>query len=175
VISEPSNLAIRDICPSDVAVYYPLRLRALREHPEAFSSAYEDQAGLELQVFANKYMQEPTADHFMLGAWLDEVLVGNLTLFRLSGVKTCHQADLARMYVEPEARNRGIGWQLLQAVLDRARALPGLEQITLGVMAENFVAINLYRRAGFVQTGMVPRALKVGGHYYDFRTMQLFL
>lgn len=170
-----TSLVIREIHPADVAEYYPLRLRALREHPEAFSSAYEEQAGLELEAFASQYMEEPTPDRFMLGAWLDGVLAGNLALFRPAGIKTRHHAELARVYVAPEARRQGVGWALLVAVLDRARRLPGLEQVSLGVMAENVEAIGLYRKAGFVTTGRVPKALKIDGRYYDFEEMVLFL
>ncbi len=171
----PDSIQIRSIYPSDVEAYYPLRLRALREHPEAFSSAYEEQAGLAPGDFAAEYMAEPTPDRFMLGAWLDGVLVGNLALFRSNGVKTRHQAELARMYVAPEARGRGIGWRLLQAVLERARQLPGLELVSLGVMSENTEAIGLYRKAGFVQTAVVPKALKLDGRYYDAVLMMLEL
>ena len=172
---ETTQLRIRPILPADVAEYYPLRLRALREHPEAFSSAYEDQAGLTLEVFADRFMEAPSPNRFMLGARLDGILVGNLALFRPIGVKTSHQAELARMYVAPEARRQGVGWQLLQAVLQKARQLPGLEQVSLGVTASNTDAIGLYCRAGFVMTGRVPRALKIDGEFYDFDTMLLIL
>ena len=171
----PNSISIRLISPSDVEAYYPLRLRALREHPEAFSSAYEEQAGLAPVDFAATYMEEPTPNRFMLGAWLDGILVGNLALFRSSGVKTRHQAELARMYVAPEARRQGIGWRLLQAVLERARELPGLELVTLGVMSANIEAIGLYRKAGFVQTAIVPKALKIDERYYDAELMMLEL
>jgi ribosomal protein S18 acetylase RimI-like enzyme len=167
------NLMIRELHPSDVAEYYPLRLRALREHPEAFSSAYEEQAGLTLENFASKYMEEPTPDRFMLGAWLDEVLVGNLALFRSPGVKTRHHAEIARMYVAPEVRRRGVGWALLEAVLGRARALPGLEYLLLGVTSTNQEAIALYRKAGFETIGRIPQYLKIGANYYDTEDMML--
>jgi ribosomal protein S18 acetylase RimI-like enzyme len=169
------NLIIREIHPSDVAEYYPLRLRALREHPEAFSSAYEDQAGLELETFASQYMEEPTPDRFMLGAWLDGVLVGNLALFRPAGIKTRHHAELARVYVAPEARRQGVGWALVEAVLVRARTLPGLEYLLLGVTSTNQEAIALYRKAGFETIGRIPQYLKIGSTYYDTEDMMLVL
>ena len=166
---------IRPITPADAADYYPVRLRALREQPEAFSSAYEEQAGLDLETFAHTYMQAPSPDRFMLGAWLNGALVGTLALFRASGLKTRHHADLARMYVAPEVRRRGVGWALWQAVLERAHELQGLEQITLGVTASNQAAIALYLKAGFVRTGSVPAYLKLDGRYYDTDQMMLVL
>lgn len=169
------DLLIRPITPEDVAAYYPLRLRALREHPEAFSSAYEDQASLTLQAFADQYMEAPSPDRYTLGAWLDGDLVGTLAFFRASGRKVRHHAELGRMYVAPEARRGGVGWALLQEVLRRAGSLPDLEQLHLGVMAANLEAIGLYAKAGFFPTGRVPDALKIDGQYYDFVTMMLYL
>jgi len=173
--SESGRLVIRPLRPADAAEFFPLRMRALREHPEAFSSAYEDQAGLDLATFAQKYMPEPTPDHLTLGAWLDGVLVGTLGFFRASGRKIQHHAELGRMHVAPEVRRQGVGWALLQAALQHARNLPGLEQLGLGVMATNQEAIALYKKAGFVQYSLVPDYLKIEGRYYDLVEMILYL
>jgi RimJ/RimL family protein N-acetyltransferase len=176
VIQEALKIpVIRAIVPAEVGEYYPLRMRALREQPEAFSSAYEEQAGLTLETFARTYLEEPTPERFLLGAWLDGVLVGTLGFFRASRQKTRHHAELGRMYVAPEARRQGVGWALLQAVLERARLLPGLEQISLGVTATNQGAIALYRKAGFIRTGSTPRYLKLDRRYYDMDQMMLSL
>jgi RimJ/RimL family protein N-acetyltransferase len=59
-------------------------------------------------------------------------------------------------------RGRGIGTALLGATTAGAFAR-GLERIELIVRADNVAAIALYRRAGFVQEGLLRRYLIVDG------------
>jgi ribosomal protein S18 acetylase RimI-like enzyme len=68
-----------------------------------------------------------------------------------------------------------LGRALLQAVIDYARDRGKLEQLVLTVTRSNQPAIELYRSAGFRTFGMEPRALKVGGDYFDKEHMILFL
>jgi ribosomal protein S18 acetylase RimI-like enzyme len=56
------------------------------------------------------------------------------------------------LWVEPEARGNGIGLALTGAVLDWARSC-GARVVFLFVVAGNFEALALYRRAGFAETG----------------------
>jgi GNAT superfamily N-acetyltransferase len=55
---------------------------------------------------------------------------------------------LEELYVIPELRNRGIGRELLTAVISRAGER-GCAAIDLEVEADHARAVNLYRRAGF--------------------------
>jgi RimJ/RimL family protein N-acetyltransferase len=56
---------------------------------------------------------------------------------------------------------------MMQAVIDRAVKLEGLEQIMISVAATQTAAIALYRALGFVPFGTEPRALKVNGRHID--------
>lgn len=62
------------------------------------------------------------------------------------------EAELLTIAVDPCARGQGQGGLLLQAFLDRARALAA-ERAFLEVAAGNEPAIRLYTRAGFTQSG----------------------
>jgi ribosomal protein S18 acetylase RimI-like enzyme len=80
------------------------------------------------------------------------------------------------MYVTPEARGQAVGRALLLAAIERARAMPGVEQIHLGVVTSNVAARALYASAGFVTYGTEPHALKLGeGEYLDEELMVLWL
>jgi ribosomal protein S18 acetylase RimI-like enzyme len=57
--------------------------------------------------------------------------------------------EIKRLYVAPEFRKRGVGRQLAEAVIARAKAL-GYDCIRLDSMAEMTTAIELYRTLGFV-------------------------
>lgn len=64
-------------------------------------------------------------------------------------------ARVVRVIVDPELRGRGLGRQLMVAVMEQARGL-GVTTLTLNVVAENHRAIGLYRSLGFEDSGVHP-------------------
>lgn len=58
------------------------------------------------------------------------------------------RAHLARVIVRPDARGRGLGSALVEALLGRAAAA-GARVATLNVYAANAAAVRLYETAGF--------------------------
>jgi ribosomal protein S18 acetylase RimI-like enzyme len=170
-------MEVRALTEVDGANYRDLRLRALREEPEAFGASYEERVGRPLEETAARLRQtsEPP-DHFTLGAFApDDRLIGSVSFTRQTPSKERHRGTITAMYVAPEARGRGTGKQLLRAAIARAQALEGMEQITLGVVSTNAAARALYRALGFVVFGHEPRALKVGERYLDEELMVLWL
>jgi len=71
----------------------------------------------------------------------------------MAGVDECHLLNLT---IERSRQRRGLGRWLLQAVIDEARRR-GVLAIWLEVRAGNAAALALYRRAGFVATGLRRR------------------
>lgn len=55
----------------------------------------------------------------------------------------------------------------MSTLIDRARPLPGLEQILLSATTEQTTAVHLYESLGFQRFGREPRALFVNGTYLD--------
>ena len=68
----------------------------------------------------------------------------------MAGVDELHLLNLT---VARHCQRRGLGAQLLSAVLDQARDA-GLQTVWLEVRASNFPALELYRRFGFTQVGL---------------------
>jgi hypothetical protein len=66
-------MVIRPLTATDAARYQLLRLRALREHPEAFASAFEDEQPLTLETVAHRF-QQSSAERYSLGAFDGEEL-----------------------------------------------------------------------------------------------------
>jgi ribosomal protein S18 acetylase RimI-like enzyme len=166
-------LDVRDVTVDDAEEFRALRLRALREEPEAFGSSWEEESQRALeQTIARLQASDTTA----FGGFDDAgKLVGMVRLWREDGIKTQHKANIISMYVAPEARGRGLGRMLLDAAIARARATPGIEQLVLAVVTINTPARNLYRAAGFEVYGVEPRALKLGERYLDEEYMVLML
>jgi len=78
------------------------------------------------------------------------------------------------MGVLKDFRGRGIGRQLLEATIAKARER-GLEKIELSVYATNLSAIGLYRNFGFQEEGRKKRGRLVDGIYDDVILMGLAL
>jgi RimJ/RimL family protein N-acetyltransferase len=77
------------------------------------------------------------------------------------------------MYVRPDARNAGVGRQLVEALIDHAR--DHVEVIQLSLVSGNERARRLYASLGFVEYGIEKKSLKQDGHYYDEILMALDL
>jgi len=136
-----------------------LRLEALRDHPTAFASTYEEESGIAVDLIATRL--RPTENAAVFGAFEGERQIGMVGIQRESGLKLRHKALIWGMYVAPEFSRRGVGSRLLQSVLEYATtSMPGLRQVNLCVNSRNPSAVEMYRKAGFEPFG-VERAFLI--------------
>lgn len=136
---------IRLATPDQWEVCRSLRLRALADSPEAFSSTLER----ELAFGDGVWRKRMRTGHQLL-AWDGDVPVGTVT-----GIPDRHEPggrEVVAMWVAPEARCRGVGTALILGLVDWARdaAAPAL---ALWVADGNDAARLLYERCGFTATG----------------------
>lgn len=156
--------------PADAPAYREFRLRGLREHPEAFTSSFEED--VVKPIAATEARLAADGDTAMFGAFVDGVLAGGIGLSRETRRKSRHKAVIVAMYVPPEYGRRGIGRALLDHAIVYARDA-GIEQLTLTVTQTNAAARELYAAAGFVTFGVEPGAIKVAGEYFAKEHMVL--
>ena len=165
-------MEVRRLAVKDAPEYRAQRLRAFRDHPEAFTTSYEE---FEAQPLADTQKRLSAADAAFWGAFDGNgVLCGYVGLDRDARLKCRHKATLIGMYVAPEQAGRGIGQALVEALLAHAREI-GLELIVLTVTEGNSRAAKLYERCGFRSFGIEPRAIKVDGKAYAKNHMYLEL
>jgi len=171
------GLAIRRLEERDLAAYKALRDEMLAAHPEAFTSDAETEAKRAPSSYRARFgLDRPEGSgQFVVGAWLDERLVGALGCERDERIKVRHLGHLIGMMVRPELRGSGIGAALLDACIAEARRAPGMEVLTLTVTTGNVPATKLYEQAGFVRYGTLPRAIRVGERFLDKDHMVLQL
>ena len=162
---------IRALGVADADAFRRVRLDALRLHPDAFGSAYEDEALLDRAQFAER-LSAPGFTRF--GGFADRDLVGLVGLQMRTGAKERHKARLFSMYVDAAHRSSGLAQQLVEAVIAGARKAEELV-VQLSVAAGNAPAQRLYRRMGFTVYGVERRSLKVGGRFHDEELMALDL
>lgn len=165
---------IRLLTTDDAAQYRDVRLRSLSEHPEAFGASREEEEMMPVETFA-EVLSKSLPDNPVFGAYRHNELLGIVSLFRYSRLKTRHRMILGGMYVAPEARGQRIGCALLDETIAYAKACAGVEDISLAVTVGNETARRLYIRAGFRPFGVDPRYIRVGDQYFDIEWMILSL
>lgn len=69
------------------------------------------------------------------------------------------EGNITNVVIKPEVRNRGIGTELLQYLIEEGYR-EGLNAFTLEVRVSNQAAIHVYEKVGFVSEGVRP-------HFYE--------
>jgi ribosomal protein S18 acetylase RimI-like enzyme len=156
-----AGMEIRRLNTADAGAYRSVRLRGLRQHPEAFTSSWEDDDGKPVGD-SEARLASPHQRHW--GAFVDGQLQGIVGLELLRRPKERHKARLVGMYVVAERAGAGLGAALLEALLADVRR-SGLTDLVLTVSEGNDAALRLYRKAGFVAFGTEPRAIRVGDRH----------
>ncbi len=78
------------------------------------------------------------------------------------------------VYICADQRGLGIGAQLLEALIARARAAE-LHVMVAAIESENRSSIRLHKRLGFEVTGVMPQVGRKFGRWLDLTFMQLIL
>jgi RimJ/RimL family protein N-acetyltransferase len=167
-------MQIRFLTPDDAPEYSRLRLEMLETDPQAFSSSAEEHRSLSMDELRYR-MGSVEEDQFIVGAFEEGRLSGVVGFHREKGLKTRHKGRIWGVYIAPEKRGHGLARDMIEMVLQRASAIPGLEQILLSVAATQTAAFHLYQSLGFESWGCEPRGLRVGDEYIDEHYMILRL
>lgn len=152
-------------------LYRKLRLKGLTHAQDAFGSSYEEESAQSLDFFEKRLMDK---QNITLGAFLNEKLVGILTMRQSDHVKTKHNGHLAAMYVDDLYQHQGIGKKLLLHMIEEAKKSQ-IINLFLTVTSSNRVAIHLYKSVGFEIYGIEKRELFLDGNYLDSILMALYL
>jgi ribosomal protein S18 acetylase RimI-like enzyme len=158
---QADDIRVRRLLPEDAARYREIRLEGLRVSPEAFGNTFEVENARPIELFADRIRDSET-----MGAFEGAEILGVAGLRANQGPKESHKGTLVGMYVRPQARNRGVGRRLVEAVMEVARTR-GVELLQLAVVSDNEPARRLYARLGFVEYGIEKKSLKQGGRYTD--------
>ncbi len=141
-------MEVRRLRADEADRWRELRLRALKDAPEAFSTTYA-----EALARSDGAWSEITAlfaagnDRVMFVAEATERLIGCAGAFVEDGAPV-----VVSMWVEPDHRGRRVGAELLRAIAAWARQRDH-SRLRLWVVSDNRAAIALYEREGFRRTG----------------------
>ncbi|KAI2669013.1 GNAT family N-acetyltransferase [Pseudomonas sp. TNT3] len=144
--------------------YRALMLEAYDLHPQAFTSSVRERAAMPLSWWESRLSNKLDV---VFGAFENGGLAGIVGLAFEPREKARHKVTLFGMYVSGKARQRGLGYTLVQAALTEAQNHQGLRLVQLTATAGNEAAFRLYQRCGFIQYGLEPMAVRVGEDYFD--------
>lgn len=166
-----SPMIVRALTPADAAAYVALRAESLRLEPFSFGASPEDDVASSVE-FVRARLTESNRATF--GAF-NPGLVGAVGINRNATTKGAHKAHIWGMYVAPDRRRAGAGMLLMQAAVEFARGMPGVQQIHLCVSERSVGAAAMYHRLGFRTWGIEPGAMQVDGVVVDEHHMILDL
>ncbi|MFK8024356.1 MAG: N-acetyltransferase family protein [Ilumatobacter sp.] len=142
------STSIRRIRPEDASELRRMRLAALTDMPSAFGSTLERELAFSDADWSRRATQSSTGpDSVMFFAEADSEIVG-----LVGGFRTETATELVSMWVTPDARDLGVGRQLVDAVTEWAQEQPP-ERVELWVTRGNAAALRLYETSGFRVTG----------------------
>jgi ribosomal protein S18 acetylase RimI-like enzyme len=141
--------------------YRELRLRALKEDPEAFSSSYATSLEQPEQFWKTRLAEAERGERsWLLFARQDNKLVGMMGAF-IEG-DSIETATVVSVYVPREERGNGISTRLMDEMLRVLSDVPTLRTARLDVNVSQLAAIRVYKRFGFRETGRKPATTGAG-------------
>ena len=147
---------------SDAERFRALRLKALQECPDAFTSSYAHDHIQPLDWYREMLREQAI---FAYGDSVQLLAMAGLHVAKRQE-KIVHKGLLWGVYADASLRGKGVMRMLLEQLMAHAQA-SGLELLQLGVGTYNTGAIKLYQSLGFVEYGVEKHALKMGERYID--------
>ena len=141
----PVTIEVRRLREGETALVRDVRLRALREAPEAFATTYDEALARPPEHWAE---MASGGNQVTVVALDGERGVGMVSGWLLES----GNAWLARLWVDPDVRRAGVALRLTEGVAGWARER-GATTLELSVTANNARAAAFYARAGFTETG----------------------
>jgi phosphinothricin acetyltransferase len=120
------------------------------------------------------WLAERGPRHPVIVADLDGATVGWASLNRFNPRAAYdHVVDFS-VYVERDRRGKGVGRELLDRLVDLARAI-GYHKMVLAAMAYNGAGLALYTRVGFSRVGVYREQGQLDGKWVDVVIMEKLL
>ena len=143
-----SNFSIEQCTANECQRFRTIRLRALRDSPDAFGSTLAEDEARPVSEWQERLANPDVAQFLATGA--DGSDIGIVVGAPWVGLEST--AGLFAMWVAPEARGTGVAAALVDQVIAWARAA-GFAKLLLDVADNNAPAIALYASRGFMPNG----------------------
>jgi len=139
----------------DWPIYKQIRLEALKNEPQAFSTTYADMLARPDDFWIGRVMaaESEDKDWLLLLAKIDGQAIGMIGAYCENGWGKHDTAYIVGVYVNRAYRGLGVGKKLLEAMLAKLKRIPNLATVRLSVNSIQAPAVGLYESCGFRATG----------------------
>jgi ribosomal protein S18 acetylase RimI-like enzyme len=166
-MAAPKNtVEMRLFTEQDAQALWNLRMLALETDPWSFVDSPEELRAISVKEFAAR-IRADHAENFIVGAFEHQTAVGMVGCYQEVPLKRRHKAWIWGVFVAPAARGRGIARSLMQAAIERAKAIDGLDMVMLTVSVDQPAPRKLYESLGFRSMGVEPKGIKIGNQAHD--------
>ena len=143
-------ITCRRATKNDVALFREIRLRALKDSPDAYGSTYDAAVERDMYSWEQQLLTTTAGDERNTQfVFKDDDCIGIAALYRepsaLSG-------DIIMMWVDPMYRGSCAASSLVENLIDWAKG-SGFFTVSLNVTDTNTRAIKFYENKGFLDTG----------------------
>ena len=143
-------IACRRATNNDVALFREVRLRALRDSPDAYGSTYEAAMRRDLRSWEEQLFSTASGgDRNTQFAFKGDDCIGIAALYREPSGPS---GDIIMMWVDPIYRGSSAASLLVESLLSWAKD-SGFTSVSLNVTDTNARAIKFYENEGFHDTG----------------------
>lgn len=171
-----NDIIIEPISQQYSEQFKKLRLESLQNEPTAFLATFEDESKVPEEKWQSRIENSLKGETGVTIIARDgEKAVGLVGIQFLQHPKNRHIVHIWGTYTAPAYRGKGIGKQLIQKVIDIAKAKPEIKKIKIEVNPDQSAAHNLYKKLGFQEIGTAKMELFVDGKYYDAVQMEMYI
>jgi L-amino acid N-acyltransferase YncA len=162
------SVVIRRAAPADADAICAIHNQGIADRIATLDTTMRTGSG------TREWLAERDARHPVLVAERDGRVVGWGSLNRFNPRAAYdHVADFS-VYVERGWRGRGVGRELLEALIAAARGI-GFHKMVLAALAHNAAGLALYTRAGFTHVGVYREQGQLDGRWADVVIMEKIL
>jgi len=170
-----AGIEIVRLPPDEWPVYKALRLRALRDEPQAFGEPYAH-AAAQLDARWRERLEDVQRQvgGDLLFARNGDRLVGLIGAFPYTseeganiGSSPTREVRIYSVFVADEERGRGTGSRLMEAMLEALATSGRFDRVSLTVNEAQSAAVALYRRFGFQVIDQVTATLGDGQEHRE--------
>jgi len=159
------DFRIRRLVPADAAEFVALRREMLADTPVAFLGDLDDDECLDLEVMEARLSSSESP--IFCAENEDGEFCSVAGFYRDRRAKMRHRGTVWGVYTRPGSRRLGLSRRVIEAALDHASEMEGLDVLLLSVSVEAPGAQALYKSLGFTAWGQEPRAVMVDGRQVD--------
>ena len=102
----------------------------------------------------------------------DDTPIGFVKLYNIN--YTHKNCALGIVIGESEEQSKGYGKEAMELIIEYAFNTLNLNKITVEVVENNYKALSLYERLGFIEEGRMKQQYYMGAEYLDILIMSIF-